>query len=658
MASLCIYFLSGTCSLFGAQIPWPRERTVPWGTAAASAALLLPVFSVLAGGGDLQLRFGWSFPAGSFHMVMDGLSAWFILPVILVSVPASFFGTGYLAHHPGKREVDFCGFFFQLLTGGIVLVLLASDGLLFLFAWEIMSISAFFLVMFEHRDGQVRRAGWVYLVATHLGTAFLFAMFLLLGAGSGTFDFSGFGGLAGVPDVVFLLAVIGFGAKAGFFGLHVWLPESHPAAPSHVSALMSGVMIKTGIYGILRVLTLAGYWPAWWGWLLLGMGIASGIWGAVSAAIEKDMKRVLAYSSVENMGIICIAMGIGVFGIRSSGPVAMYALAGALLHVLSHSVFKSCLFLGAGTVLHASGTREMDILGGLLKRMPRTGAAFLASCAAACALPPMNGFVSEFLIYLASFRSVLPQGLHSASLRTGGFLAISSLALLGGLAAMGFSRLFGIAFLGEARSKAPLAAADPRKEMLLPLVFLASLCLAFGMGGGILVRIAAPVAAGIHPILRNASDIAPLRNAAGLCLRISIFSSVLLAAAYGFWRLRQRLLKDREVASAPTWGCGYPFVSPRMQYTGSSFSQPLLVALRSILGTELGGKWPSGYLPGKSSFSAETPGLLLKKVYEPLFSLFGRAAVRMRRIQHGRTHAYVFYIILALIFVLFWSLLP
>jgi len=282
-----------------------------------------------------------------------------------------------------------------------LLVVVARNGVLFLMSWELMSLASFFLVTLEDEKESVRRAGWIYLIAMHLGTAFLLAMFLLLGQNAASLDFERLSTAAAPSGVFFLLAVIGFGTKAGFIPMHVWLPEAHPAAPSHVSAVMSGVMIKTGIYGLLRILTLLGPPAAWWGWTLVAIGIVSGILGVLYALAQHDLKRLLAYHSVENIGIIALGLGIGVLGISYSNPMmAALGFTGGLLHVVNHALFKSLLFLGAGSVLHATGTGELDRLGGLLKRMPVTGTTFLIGAVAISGLPPLNGFVSEFLIYL------------------------------------------------------------------------------------------------------------------------------------------------------------------------------------------------------------------------------------------------------------------
>lgn len=314
-----------------------------------------------------------------------------------------------------------------------------------------MSVSSFFLVLFENEKKDVPKAAWTYLVATHIGTLFLLAMFIILGNASGSFDFSSWNMLfpGALTSVVFVLAVIGFGTKAGFIPMHVWLPEAHPAAPSFVSALMSGAMIKTGIYGLVRIVTFLGVPCIWWGYMLIVIGIVSGILGILLALAQHDLKRLLAYSSIENVGIISIGIGLGILGLSLNNPVLIiFGFTAGLLHVVNHAFFKGLLFLGAGAVLHATGTREMDIMGGLFKKMPLTGLFFLIGSAAICGLPPLNGFLSEFIIYFVSFKNIIG---HSNSIIV--YLAvIASLALIGGLAVACFSKVVGIVFSGEPRS--------------------------------------------------------------------------------------------------------------------------------------------------------------------------------------------------------------
>jgi formate hydrogenlyase subunit 3/multisubunit Na+/H+ antiporter MnhD subunit len=317
---------------------------------------------------------------------LDALSAVFAVPILVIAALAAVYGQEYLSPYAARKELAVTWFWYNLLTGSMLLVAVARNAVLFLLAWEAMSLASFFLVMFEHQRASVRHAGWVYLVATHIGTAFLLVMFAVLGRQAGTLDFAAFApgpATPMAPGLLFLLAVVGFGTKAGFMPLHVWLPEAHPAAPSHVSAVMSGVMIKTGIYGLLRVLTFLGPPAPWWGWVLVATGAVSGVFGVLFALAQHDLKRLLAYHSVENIGIIAMGLGVGMLGLSYRQPaVAFLGLAGGLLHVCNHAVFKSLLFLSAGSALQATGTREIDQLGGLLRRLPVTGAVFLVGSAA------------------------------------------------------------------------------------------------------------------------------------------------------------------------------------------------------------------------------------------------------------------------------------
>jgi hydrogenase-4 component B len=373
-----------------------RASLLGAGGAVTGCVLALgPALRALLGGPLERLDAPWSMPGGSFSVALDPVSGLFLVPTLFLSALAAVYGTGYLKPFGATRALGGAWFCFDLLVVSMALVMVAKNGVLFLVAWEVMALASFFLVTFDHETTSARDAGWTYLIATHLGTAFLLAMFVLLGGATGSLDFDGFERVAGLaPELVgplFLLAVIGFGTKAGFIPLHVWLPEAHPAAPSHVSAVMSGVMIKTGIYGLVRLLILLGPPPVWWGWLLIGIGVTSGVLGVLLALAQHDLKRLLAYHSVENIGIITLGLGLGTLGVASGMPaLAVLGFGGGLLHVVNHALFKGLLFLGAGAVLHGAGTGEIDHLGGLQRRMPWTGACFLVGAAAISGLPPQR----------------------------------------------------------------------------------------------------------------------------------------------------------------------------------------------------------------------------------------------------------------------------
>jgi formate hydrogenlyase subunit 3/multisubunit Na+/H+ antiporter MnhD subunit len=588
---------------------------------------------------------------GSFSIALDPLSAFFVVPVLGLCALAALYGAQYLETYASRRPLGPSWFFFDVLAASMLMVAVARDGVLFLVAWEVMSLSSYFLVTFEDEKESVRQAGWTYLVATHLGTAFLLMLFMLLARESGSTDMAAAAAVSPrLASTVFLLALVGFGTKAGFIPMHVWLPEAHPAAPSHVSAVMSGVMIKTGIYGILRVLTLLGAPPAWWGWTLVAVGGVSGILGILFALAQHDLKRLLAYSSVENIGVITIGIGVGLLGKTHGLPlVALLGFGGALLHVLNHSLFKGLLFLGAGSVLHGAGTRDMEHLGGLLKRMPWTGTSFLVAAAAICGLPPFNGFISEFLIYLAAFSAVV-QGQAAW-----GAAVIAALSLIGGLALVCFTKAFGVVFLGEPRSERAAQAHESGWAMRLTMAASAAGCLFVGLFGPVVLCWAAR-AVGQSAGLPPAEFPAAWQRLMVLLQSISagaawLLGLVLLAAALRAW-----LLRGRRLGCSVTWDCGYAAPSARMQYTASSFVQPITELFASFLRTRERASGPEGYFPSPASYSTETPDVLRERLYRPAFEGAMRVVWKTRWLQHGRIQLYVLYIALTLLTLLVWRL--
>ncbi len=469
------------------------SRNFSWlgASSVVTAAVLgcIPAVCVLTGGPIDQLRFPWLVPYGEFFIELDPLSAWFLIPTLFISALSAIYGVGYLRSWQSKRSLGPVWFFYNLLVLGMVLVLLARNAVLFLVAWEVMAVASFFLVTFEHERESVREAGWIYFVATHLGTSFLLAFFLLLARESGSMDFDVWAEqgihVQGLASVLFLLAIIGFGTKAGFMPLHVWLPEAHPAAPSHVSGLKSGVMIKTGIYGLIRAFTFLGTPPLWWGWGLIAIGLSSGVLGVLFALAQHDLKRLLAYSSIENIGVIVLGLGVGLLGVSTNSPMLMVlGFGGALLHVLNHALFKGLMFLGAGAVVHGTGTQGIEHLGGLLKRMPWTATTFLVGAVAISGLPPLNGFVSEFLIFFGAFKGGMATGGQTAVPLLS---VIAGLALIGGLAVACFTKAFGIVFLGEARSEHVAHAHEADWAMRLPMLMLAAACVGIGLFAPVIV---------------------------------------------------------------------------------------------------------------------------------------------------------------------------
>jgi hydrogenase-4 component B len=616
LLAVSILVLSGLLALLlGRQAR--RATVIGVGGAVLGCLIgLVPTASVLLTGQVETFRWAWQVPFGSFFVQMDALSAFFLLPILGLSVVAALYGGQYLMAYRSRKNLGASWFFFNLLVASMVMVALARNGVLFLLAWEIMSLASFFLVTFEDEKESVREAGWTYLVATHLGTAFLLVLFLVLGRQAGSLDFDQFlaasVSISPVAGVAFFLALIGFGTKAGFIPLHVWLPEAHPAAPSHVSALMSGVMIKTGIYGLLRTLTFLGQPEPWWGGVLIGIGLVSGLGGVLFALAQHGLKRLLAYHSVENIGIITMGLGVGVLGLALNQPaLAVLGLAGGLLHVLNHALFKGLLFLGAGAVIQATGTRDIDHLGGLIRRMPWTAAMFLTGSVAICGLPPLNGFVSEFLIYVGAFEGI---GLPGVSVW--GAATIAGLAMIGGLAAACFTKAFGIVFLGEPRNDHARHGHEVGWAMLAPMAVLA-----------------------IEPL----RWVVPASGIFVLMLGLLVW-------------LRHRLLAGREVSLSGTWDCGYARPTGRMQYTASSFAQPLTNMFGFFLRTRRRFEAPDGFFPVHAALHTETDDLFRQNLFRPAFRGIEWLLLRLHWLQQGRVQLYILYVAVTLLVLLVWNL--
>jgi hydrogenase-4 component B len=477
-------------------------------------------------------------------------------------------------------------------------------------------------------------------------------MFIMMGTNhSFDFDVVNISGNSGV--IIFVLAMVGFGTKAGFLPLHVWLPEAHPSAPSHVSAVMSGVMIKTGIYGILRICIMLGAPQAIWGWSLICVGAATGVVGVLFALAQQNLKSLLAYSSVENIGIIAIGLGLGFLCLSTGHPViGVLGIAGGLLHVLNHAVFKSLLFLGAGSVLHAIHTLDIEKMGGLMKRMPITGTTFLLASAAICALPPLNGFVSEFLIYLGSFTSLY--GSRGTSSVLAGIIVISALALIGGLALACFSKAVGIVFLGEPRTREAAEAKESGISMGIPMMILSALCVFLGIGSPLVIRFIRPaieVVTGDPSMTESAlnSAIVPLYMVSMIGIGIVCITAVLML-------VRRCMLRKRNVSESCTWDCGYTAPTPRMQYTASSFADPITNMYRVVLQPKKHLHSPEGIFPASASIETRTDDIFVRYIYAPVFAAITWTASNLHWLQRGYNQLYILYIVLTLLALLIWVL--
>jgi hydrogenase-4 component B len=649
VCAICVLFVSAVAAALAGR----RDRVALFvGTAGAVCGSLLgAVGSLLAlfAGATMEIVSAWPLPLGTLRVGMDALSAFFLLCVFVVSGLAAVYSIGYLGGLAGRRLAAPVALMNALVCAMAGLVI-ARDGVVFLAAWEAMSITSFFLVLFHGARAETRKAAIVYLIASHAGVLPLFVMFLLLAGHAGSFDFAVIRSAAPAAPMAatcFLLALVGFGAKAGFWPMHVWLPDAHPAAPSPVSAVMSGVMIKMGIYGLVRALTFLGQPPAWWGVIVLCIGAVSGLAGVLHALAQHEIKRLLAYSSVENVGIIAMGLGIGMIG-QASGrsTVAFLGYAGALLHVLSHGLFKGLLFEGAGSVEHGAGTRDIDSLGGLCRRMPTTALTFLVGSAAISGLPPLNGFVGELLIYSAAFVGAVQ--LPSADAGWA-LAAVPTLALIGGLAAACFVKAFGVVFLGEPRTEAAAHAHESGVSMRASMIVGAALCVGIGVvpaAGFALVRGAGLELAGRSFLPAVVTDILSGVTFAAAAL---VVITLLLVG------VRAWLLRGRDVRVASTWGCGYEAPTARMQYTESSFAEPVIGPFLGVFKRHVHKADPDGYFPSVAS-NEEHLGDRADGVLRPLVAAFIGALGWALVLERGGTRRYLVYVLVTLVTLLIWQL--
>lgn len=626
-----------------------------WGT-----ALLVLLGSLLGWGGLIAASFGrvplvgslaWHLPWEQLALGLDALGAVFLIPVFTVPLLGSIYGLAYWrqAEHPENGRG--LGFFYGLLAGGMALVVLARNSVVFLIVWELMALAAFFLATAENEKPEVRRAGWVYLVATHAGTICLLALFALFHQVSGGFGFHALeaGSIApGMVTTLFFLSVVGFGFKAGLMPLHVWLPGAHANAPSHVSAVMSGVMLKMGIYGIVRMLMLLPISDAWYGGTLLGIGAVTGIFGIAFALGQSDIKRLLAYSSIENIGIIAMGLGLALVG-RAIGrtELVVLGLGGALLHVWNHSLFKSLLFLNTGAIMHAAHTRDMNRMGGLAKTMPATAGLFLVGAVAICGLPPLNGFMSEWLVYLGFF-----QGLSCGDAGSITAIGAVALSLIGALALACFVKIYSMVFLGTPRQPLPNTPADPSRFMLFPMFLLAAGCALLGF----LPHLGFPLLQqAVSQWMGSSSPVEiPLLMGFAPSVWISAMAVVLVVLVLLGNALLRRKIRRVDSPLVGTWGCGYAKPAPRIQYTGGSFAQILIDLFAWILRPSIRRPNLSATFPSRSEFAGDVPDSILEKWVLPVFRRSARAMMKLRLLQQGRLEFYLLYILAIVLFLFCW----
>jgi len=625
VASIVLLAVSGVPALV------TRTRAGEWVSSAivvAAAILgLAGAADVLARGGHVKAAVTWDLPGATLALRIDPLAAAFLLPIFILSACAAVYALDYARDQARVR----C--FLGLLGAGMASVVVAAHAMVFLIAWEIMAVAAFFLIATNDDDGEVRSAAWMYLIATHVGTLTLLAMFALLRSARGTFLLGSVGAPATMTAAIFVLALAGFGFKAGVMPLHFWLPGAHANAPSHVSALLSGAMLKVGVYGLLRVLSFFTAPPAWWGVVLLVFGLASAITAIALAVGQSDLKRALAYSSIENIGVILTAIGVAVLGRATAHPLwVALGMGAAILHVWNHSLFKGLLFLAAGSVLHGTHRRRIDDLGGLLGRMPVTGTTFFVGAAAAAALPGANAFLSEALLYLGFFEAAR----DSSAVALGGAV----IALTGALAVVCFVRLAGIVFLGAPRTEAAERATETRWAMRLPLMILAIACIAPGIWPTLFVRSLG--------VIIGSGDAASALAPFALPLRITALATIALAAML--------LIRVRRSPRVMTWDCGYAAPSARMQYTGRSIGEWLTERLTpGFFRPTVEVAAPRGLFPAGATLAVRVDEPFADRVYLPRARRWAKRAARLRWVQQGRLPLYLLYIFLTLLAAIAWS---
>jgi hydrogenase-4 component B len=676
--ALCTYALGVVGSLLALR----REKIanlVGFGCATVAGALGIGagVLRLTSGPGNGRAVFElWPslVPYLQLTVKLDPLGAFFVVIVSVLALAISLYSFGYARGFYGRKSVGVLAAFYNALLLATTLVFTASNAFFFLIAWEIMALTAYGLVSFEHEKSETRNAGVLFFIMSHIGTGCLILGFLLLfqaagGQAPGDYGFDTFRALGekmspGRRDAAFLLFLFGFGVKAGIVPLHVWLPVAHPVAPSNASALLSGVMIKTGIYGLTRVLfDFMGTPPNWWGVTILTIGTISAVLGVLYALMEHDLKRLLAYHSIENIGIILMGLGASLMFLHTNHPVlATLALIAGLYHTINHAIFKALLFLGAGAVLHATHTRDMEKMGGLIKRMPKTAFFFLIGAVAISALPPLNGFVSEWLTYQSLLQGF---GTTDSLVRLMFPLSGAMLALTGALAAACFVKAFGITFLAQPRSQQAAQARETSPTMLLGMGLLTAACVFLGLFPTLFLTLLAPLTQQLigqplpaYLIRADGWVLGSAKEMGGTVstLGIALMGICLLPIPLVLWLFFGR---RTQVRIGPTWDCGLRGLTPQMEYTATGFSKPIRMIFKALFRPrrEVQREYDySPYFAKTLRFESHIEEAFVTRLYRPLNRGILRLSRRMRALQAGSIQAYLIYIFVTLLLLLMFAL--
>jgi len=652
-----IVLLSGIIS-----IPFVPVRIKPViSIITVTLVAILTGFIAIQGFSSLGIEYfiyGGSF-FGEIPLRIDGLSGWFILIINLTSVTGVLYGAGYIkSKEVQPSQITLHWVLYITFQSSMLIVCMVQHSIAFIAAWELMSLSSLFLVMFDYTNPKVLKAGVNYLVQMHLSVVLLTLAFIWVYFKTGTFDFKGINEYFSTNSNIylFLLFFAGFGLKSGFLGLHTWLPLAHPAAPSHISGVMSGVIVKMGIYGIFRVIISLKTDFLVLGEIILTLSLLTGVYGIINAAVQRDFKRMLAYCTIENIGIIGIGIGLGMIGIaKEQSLLSFFGFGGALLHVLNHSLFKSLLFYSAGSVYRQTHTRDMDKLGGLIKNMPKSAFLFLFGAVAIGGIPPLNGFISEFMIYCAVLAGINLSGISQITLM---IITFAGLSIIGGISILTFTKTFGTIFLGTPRQKLKHEPDEVSFLMLLPQYIIVVVIISVAFLPGYFI--------GILDTVLNDSTFSGINFSSeslvlytGIMKKISLASFLFLLIIGFMLILRKALVRYSEERMAPTWACGYPDPNPQMQYSGKSFSKSVGKLLNFIIieKKDFEEIERSEVFPVSRKYRSFYIDFFETRIINPVILLITRFINLFQFIQNGKIQAYVIYGIVFILAIFLGTLL-
>jgi hydrogenase-4 component B len=646
-----IFFTGGLAAIFFNENSKAKVFSV---FALVSQVFILPgAFGILHYGGQLETKLYFSEPIGIAAIRLDPLAAIFVLIISIGALLASVYSNDYMKIYIGKQlSLSTYYFFLGLMTSSMLLVVTVQNAILFLMAWEMMSFSSFFLVSFENEKEDVRKAGIYYLIAMQVGAAFLISAFAWTSNVAGSLDFNSFSLVLNksksFSTLIFILFFVGFGTKAGFFPMHTWLPKAHPAAPTGVSAIMSGVMIKTGIYGILRILFLTGLPDPGLAFTVLIISLITGILGVMNAIAQHDLKKLLAYHSIENIGIIGMGIGIGMIGLAFNQPViAMLGFMGGILHIINHFIFKTLLFYGAGVVYIKAGTRNTEKLGGLIKFIPVTSSLFILGSIAISGLPLFNGFISEFAIYLGMAKGL---SVNNLAINISFIVGLAGLALIGTMAVLCFTKVIGICLLGSPRKIYNKNISEKSFSFLAPMIFLSVFIFVIGL----LPLLVLPM---LYHVIKQFIPV-DINNDFGNILSIYNWLSQALFILVGlilfFLLIRFVLLRKKTVAVFKTWDCGYQAESSRMQYTSSSYASPFLELVAEFIPRQINVESQKDIFPEEAHLETTHHDFAEKTFIQPMLRIINSFLNYFAWIQSGQMQQYILYGLIFLILILIW----